>query len=700
MSGMAGLAALLVALCATTVAQAAPSVTFVPVADRIHDSTLRDAGDGSFEIVTTGSDPYVFLQRTGGVWDPSMTVLAMEYASPQGTDALQVYVFAPLSEENSVTQKGLALSEGWSTHSIDLASVFRRMNGKWDGLRLDLGNQPGRIVRIRAIELRQPNARELEMAAREDARRTELQARDKRMEAYLKRRFACRVTSVRVGTRAITIAGDASRATGQVCLAEVPIWMDVTALGASPTLKPITKSGPFRVTLPRFDRQRDRLTSRWAVVRKTGRQLVLLSAGHYPDEVTATRKMVEQKPRTQKGLGGFWIHDSLTSDLDELGISAVTVNMWLNNMFSTQPGPGWSPFKYGGRTYYSNDGAINGYDHILAEPARRGIVVSAIILVGHGATAPAGSWSRLVAHPDAHPSGIYVMPNMDDPEGVQAYAAALDFLARRYMRPDNRYGRIHHWILHNEINAGWIWTNAGEKTDTLYMDLYNRSMRLAHLIGRQYDAHSKAFISLEHHWNMTPEPRFYTGRRLLELLLRYGAVEGDFDWALAFHPYPDSLLQPRTWEDKNATFALDTPKITFHNIEVLDAWSKQRSTWYRGRTPRTIHCTEQGLNSPDYSEKSLREQAAGMAYTWKKLSRLKSIEAFQYHAWIDNRGEFGLRIGLRKFPDEPGDPYGKKPIWEVYRAMGTPDEDRVLDQYKTVVGVKDWDEVCYKGPIR
>ena len=59
---------------------------------------------------------------------------------------------------------------------------------------------------------------------------------------------------------------------------------------------------------------------------------------------------------------------------------------------------------------------------------------------------------------------------------------------------------------------------------------------------------------------------------------------------------------------------------------------------YLGKERRPIHLTEQGLNSPDYSEKSLQEQAAGMAYAWNKMKRLPEIGVFDYHNWIDNRG--------------------------------------------------------------
>jgi hypothetical protein len=113
-----------------------------------------------------------------------------------------------------------------------------------------------------------------------------------------------------------------------------------------------------------------------------------------------------------------------------------------------------------------------------------------------------------------------------------------------------------------------------------------------------------------------------------------------------------------------------------------------------------VHLSENGFNSKDYSPKSLEDQAAGMALAWKKINALSSVESWQYHNWIDNRNEGGLRIGLRKFPDEPGDPMGKKPIWHLYKALGTPEENEVAAPYLKTIGITTWDEVLYKGEIR
>ena len=57
----------------------------------------------------------------------------------------------------------------------------------------------------------------------------------------------------------------------------------------------------------------------------------------------------------------------------------------------------------------------------------------------------------------------------------------------------------------------------------------------------------------------------------------------------------------------------------------------------------------------------------GPALAWEKMKPLFSIKSWQYHNWIDNSKEGGLRIGLRKFGDAEGDSHGKKPIWHLHK---------------------------------
>ena len=81
---------------------------------------------------------------------------------------------------------------------------------------------------------------------------------------------------------------------------------------------------------------------------------------------------------------------------------------------------------------------------------------------------------------------------------------------------------------------------------------------------------------------------------------------------VSHHPYPQSLFNPRTWEDTQATFDFNTKKITPQNLEVLDAYMKLPSLRFQGQV-RSVHLSENGFNSKDYSAEKLEDQAAGMA---------------------------------------------------------------------------------------
>jgi len=135
--------------------------------------------------------------------------------------------------------------------------------------------------------------------------------------------------------------------------------------------------------------------------------------------------------------------------------------------------------------------------------------------------------------------------------------------------------------------------------------------------------------------------------------------------------------------------------VTFKNLEVIDHWVRQPENSYRGTIKRTLWLSENGTNSRSYEEKDLQEQAAGFAYAWKKLTALDGIDAIQWHNWIDNRSEFGLKIGLRKFPDDAADPGGRKPVWYAYQAAGTEEEENVFEPYKTMIGITDWSEIMH-----
>ena len=356
-------------------------------------------------------------------------------------------------------------------------------------------------------------------------------------------------------------------------------------------------------------------------------------------------------------------------------------------------------FSYNGKDYFADGKAIDANDQMLRFAANRHIVVSANLLVPQASGFSDVVMGSEVVHPDTNPARAYPMPDVSTAEGLETYAAALNFLAERYSHPDAAYGRIHNWIMHTEVDGGGVWTDAGEKSELTYMDLYNKSMRTMYLIARQYNSHAKVFISLTHLWNSTDDAHVYRAKQMLNDLLQFSHTEGDYEWALACRPYAGSLDQPHTWDDAQASFRLDTPVISFKNIEVLNAWVQQPAAFYRGIKRRSIFLSERGINSPDHNQRWLIDQAAALAYDWKKVERLDAVEAMQYYNWIVKSGEEGLPTGNRRCPEDASGPIRRKLTWSLFEKLGTPEEDKASAFALPVIGIKGWYEVAYTGPI-
>ncbi len=517
------------------------------------------------------------------------------------------------------------------------------------------------------------------------------QASKERISAYLSMTFPGRVTSVRVTDSKVRIRG--RRPAGKdFFLAEITPWEDIDPQALGGELIPLRCRRFCRAvprTVTRDGVTYDRSLSRWAVVEKTEGGLALRSHARYADAVKPVRKAPKMALDGKKGLGGYSMN-RFHEDLDSLGIRSVTINMHLTGMVFSQERPGAIRKDYGGKTYWFDSSRVANYDRVLSYCTERSVITSAITLIGLRCADPA--LTPVFRHPSCD-GGFYSMPNMTTAEGVNAYAAVLDFLADRYSTGE--HGRINNWIVHNEVDYGIGWTNMGPEPYELYMDAYEKSIRLNWNIVRKYDQNAWIMGSYTHNWTVPEDEKGFLVRSMLEDHVRYSDAEGDFPWGVAQHPYPQNLGAPRFWEDDTkTTWSLDSKYLTFKNLEVIDKWIKMPGHFYKGQK-RLLFLSENGTNSPSYSEEDLRDQAAGACWAWKKVEALDGIDAIQWHAWIDNRGEFGLKIGLRRYPDDETEPGGVKPVWKVWKAAGTPAEDEVFAPYLGVMGLSDWQEIFH-----
>jgi hypothetical protein len=669
--------------------------------NQVNQLKAERQSNGVWQLVTSGKDPWIQLKPLTKALGNNDKVLSFEYFCPAGLDHFQVFFGPGFKSERSVTDQKIGFSEGWVSYSVDLSRDLKEWGKAGDFLRLDFGNKPDVQIQIKNLTICPMTEHEKLLAAGREEKFKEEAEMEAQLKSYLETNYTSEITEIEVSESKISVEGKITTS-GPVYLCEIAPYQDVTEETAFETAI-LLKSKKFEQNLERFVNRNginyDRILSKWVLAKKTEKGYELISHAHYPDQIKAKYDYPKEVVNGRKGIGGFSVNRGHLEDLDELDATSATVNIWFSKFMFSKAAPGRIEHVYNGKSYYFGEKQVAQFDSTFRVTARRGIVTAAILLVDKAESCPDPEIGRLLQHPDMDPSGIYSMPNMTNPASVDCYAAALDFLASRYSRPDKKYGRCNHWIMHNEVDAGWVWTNMGEKTDLIFMDTYIKSMRMCYAIARKYNPHSEVFVTLTHYWAWTSHPRFYPPKELMEILLQYTKTEGDFEWAMAKHPYPESLFEPKTWQDKKIDFTFNSPLITFANLEVLNAWIKLPEVLYKGKTKRTLWLSENGTNSRSYSEEHLKEQAAGFAYTWKKMKVLDGIDGFQWHNWFDNRGEGGLRIGLRRFPDDETDPGGAKPVWYVFKAADTENENAVFDQYKEMIGIKDWNEVQFKGEI-
>lgn len=658
-----------------------------------------------YHITTRGSDPYIRLHELNQSLADGKSVLTFEYSAAKGINFLEVFFLT--SETGSFGSNvagskkcpGLEPTEVMTIYAVDLGEAIA--NANWnpekDLLRIDFGDQPDAEVVIQNIHFRERNKGENAAVQEKEAFKARDKQQNDQFANYLSHTYPSTIERVEVLDSTILIRGSFVSEGSSAMLYSVKPW-EVIIEPEQFRGTEIAQS-PFAMEVERYEEingfNYDHALSKWVITSKGD----LLSSSRYADYIKPRENMPKGILHGRKGIGGYHIKRGYSSDLADFPATSITVNVGIPRFMYLDERENTIEHLFHGKRYYFDAPTIEGYDQTMLQALKHNIIVAAIILVDPASRSVDPKVGELLQ--DEHFEGehaFYTMPNMTSIESTHCYAAALDFLASRYSREDLKFGRIHHWIIHNEVDAANVWTNMGlDRPMHVFLNAYHKSMRLCYNIARKYDTHSEVLASFTHSWaEPVPVDGDYSTLDLLNGLLRYSAVEGDFQWGLAYHPYPEDLNEPKTWNDKSATFSMHSPMVTFKNLEVLDKWIKQPEHFYLGTQKRTVWLSENGTNSRSYSEQDLAEQAAGFAYAWKKMKQLDGIDAFQWHNWMDGRGEFGLRIGLRKYPDDEDDPAGKKPVWYLYQAADSPEEDKVFEPYKSIIGIDDWSEVLEK----
>ncbi len=220
------------------------------------------------------------------------------------------------------------------------------------------------------------------------------------------------------------------------------------------------------------------------------------------------------------------------------------------------------------------------------------------------------------------------------------------------------------------------------------------ALRTAFYAARKQYAQARVYLSLTHYWtasHLDNPLRTYKGREVVETLNTRCQQEGDFAWSVAYHPYPQDLFHADFWRDTDALDSLDTPRITFRNLQILAQYFAQPYLLYDGKMRRII-LSEQGFHS-DETEEGEQIQAAAYAFAYWKVLNTPGIESFILHAHVDNRDEFDLNLGIRRrdksdaSANAPGEP---KPVYAICRDIDGPRQAEIFAWAQSIVGDESW----------
>lgn len=476
---------------------------------------------------------------------------------------------------------------------------------------------------------------------------------------------------------------------------ELAPYENATNASQRPVLARINKSGRFKIQVPRFDGERDRLYSGFVALGNDGP----MGTARHVEEWKGVSKFTDPHPKSpsKKGLQVQMVDDAIA-----LGVKHAALNVNFGNLVTLQPENDDLVWKMDGRTFHFRRGAIGHLDQQVKPLSDAGMTVTFILLSYEGGD---GALNKLLLHPNytGSPERLGAF-NTSTAEGLAWFKATTEFLANRYSdrgtskKEPYPHGRVVNFIVGNEVNSHKWWANMGPVTMEQFADDYLRTVRTCHAAVRKFSSSARVFISLEHHWNIRfpsgDATQAFPGRPFVDYFNQQAKAGGDFDWHVAYHPYPENLFECRTWNDKSATFADDTPRITFKNLEMLPRYFRRPELLCGGK-PRRIILSEQGFHSPDKPEGELW-QAAAYCYAYYKVSKMNEIDSFILHRHVDHGAEYGLKLGLWRRDEKspsPCQPQAKKPMYEAFRLADTPDWEKAFAFALPVIGVKSWQEI-------
>ena len=154
-----------------------------------------DETAGEWTLVTTGTDPYIYLAALEEDLQEAHRILSFDYLCPTGVDDIQVFYGKAIAESRSRHFGRIPSTGGENWKACGFSIAADRINFGWgkagDNLRMDFGTKSNVRVRIKNLQVREMDAEELKAYQAELEKAQGKEAEAARIGDYLIKNFPC-----------------------------------------------------------------------------------------------------------------------------------------------------------------------------------------------------------------------------------------------------------------------------------------------------------------------------------------------------------------------------------------------------------------------------------------------------------------------------------------------------------------------------
>ena len=236
--------------------------------------------------------------------------------------------------------------------------------------------------------------------------------------------------------------------------------------------------------------------------------------------------------------------------------------------------------------------------------------------------------------------------------------AALKAVAQRFAHQYKDL--VSNWIIGNEINNGRTWNYLPTTDINAYTQQYCEGFRIWYDAIKTENPDARVFIPFDHRWKWYSDQGagIYQAKDMMPIINSYLK---DTDYGIAWHAYPQGLVDPDFRDDPDVKDTPDSPIINMKNLHVLTDFFKQEEYLSPEKKVRHIILSEQGFNA---TSEALQAEVISEAY--KRAKENPYIEGF-YLSRQNDVGEMcqgkAMKFGLK---DASG---RKRAAYDVYKNL-------------------------------